>query len=84
MDLVTVTQLHATDVVLVVHEDGSRTCSSFNVFANKSSVAGSRLKVAINDRDTRLSDQLVFNAQGIAEFEGGFTQPPEVLVKMCS
>jgi hypothetical protein len=80
MDLVTATQLHSTDAVLVIHEDGTRTCSSFNVFANKSSVAGSRLKVTVNDKETRL--ELVFNSQGIAEFQGGSTQPPRVWLLM--
>ena len=83
MELVTgPPQLHATDVVAVVHPSGELGCSSFNVVVNNGAQGAVRASVEINGRATDLV--MIRDQQaGCFVFPGGHLQPdPQLLLSL--
>jgi len=83
MELVTgPPQLHATDVVAIVHASGHASCSNFNLAVNKGILGTVRASVDINGRAT---DLVMMHDQqaGCFVFPGGKLRPePQVLLSL--
>ena len=83
MELVTgPPQLHATDIVAVLHDSGHAFCSNFNLTVNKGNLGTVRASVDINGRAT---DLVMMHDQqaGCFVFPGGKLQPePQVLLSL--
>lgn len=83
MELVTgPPQLHATDVVAILHASGHAACSNFNLAVNKGVLGTVRASVDINGRATDLV--MMHDAQaGCFVFPGGNLRPePQVLLSL--
>ena len=83
MELVTgPPQLHATDVVTIVHASGHAACSNFNLAVNKGALGTVRASVDINGRATDLV--MIHDQQaGCFIFPGGNLRPePQVLLSL--
>jgi hypothetical protein len=83
MELVTgPPQLHATDVVAILHSSGHASCCNFNLAVNKGNLGTVRASVDINGRATDLV--MMHDEQaGRFVFPGGKLQPePQVLLSL--